>query len=146
MAFEVIAQEKLNQWYRGHAERCVYTFTVNLPDQLGASWQAKQHIEATITELQAQGALLLEYTLYEDKQSGTWTTDYKCDMVTSASPLWWNIIIVGVLALLSLIAVSYTITKVEDIVEYSPGTVIAGSVAVGLAALAAIILLARARR
>lgn len=142
MAFELIDQGKFNQDYRGHAEKCVYTFDVLLPDQLGASWTAQQMLQAHITELQGQGSLLLEYKLYEDKLSGTFTTQYKVEMIASASPLWWNIIIIGVLALVSIIFISWAIQNVEDIAEYSPGAVIAPSIAIiALAALAGIYLL-----
>ena len=143
MAFQLIDQDKFNQDYRGHAEKCTYTFEVLLPDQLGAFWTAQRMLNAHITELQAQGSLLLEYKLYEDK-SATFTTEYKVEMIASASPLWWNIIIIGVLSLVSIIFISWAIQNVEDIAEYSPGAIIAPSVAiVTVAVLAGILLLSR---
>jgi len=144
VAFQLIDQDKFNQDYRGHAEKCVYTFKVLLPDQFGASWTAQQMLNAHITELQAQGSLLLEYKLLEDKLSGTFTTEYKVEMIASASPLWWNLIIIGVLALASIIFISWSIQTIEDIAEYSPGAIIAPSVAiVAVAVLAGILLLTR---
>ncbi len=141
MAYALIASEKMNQDYRGHAEKCTYTFDVLLPDQLGASWTARKMLEGHITELQTQGSILLEYKLYEDKLSGTFTTSYKVEIIASASPLWWNIIIVGVLALLSIIFISWAIQNVEDIAEYAPGAIVAPSIAViAVAAVAAILL------
>jgi len=144
VAFQLIDQDNFNQDYRGPAEKCVYTFKVLLPDQFGASWTAQQMINAHITELQAQGSLLLEYKLFEDKLSGTFTTEYKVEMIASASPLWWSVIIIGVLALVSIIFISFAIQNVEDIVEYSPGAIVAPSVAiVAVAVLAGILLLSR---
>ncbi len=145
MAFQLIKEEFHNQDYRGHAEKCTYTFTVNLPDQLGASWTAERHLNATITELQTQGSRLLEYRLWEDKLSGTWTTDYKCEIVASASPLWWNLIIIGVIGLLSLAVTAWAIQGVSDIVEYGgPAAVIGGTaILIGILVVAGIYLMKR---
>lgn len=132
MAFQLIDQAKLNQDFRGHAEKAVYTFNVLGPDQLGSSWTARQMLEGHINELQAQGSLLLEYKLWEDKQSGTFTTEYRVEMIASASPLWWNIIIIGVLAVLSILFISWTLQNVEDIAEYGGGGLVLGLSAIGL--------------
>ena len=143
MGFQLISQEKINQDYKGHAEKCVYTFKVLLPDQLGASWTAQKMLNANIAELQAQGSLLLEYKLYEDK-AAILTTDYKVEIIASASPLFWSIIIIGVLALISILFISWALQSVENIVEYSPGAIIAPSIAViALAVLAGVVLLKR---
>lgn len=145
MSYRLIDEKKLNQDYRGHAERCIYTFSVPLPDQLGAKWTAQQMIDAHIEELWQQGSLLLEYKLYEDA-SPTFTTNYKVDMIASASPLWWNLIIIGVLAILAIAFISWAINGVADIAEYSPGAAIGISVGViALAAVAGIYLLQRGK-
>jgi len=133
MAFELIHFSKANQGYRGPAEKCTWDFTVNLPDQLGASWKAKQLVDAHIEELAKQDAVLLELRLYEDKLSGTFTTAYRVEVTSSASPLWWNVIIVGVLTILALVTVYWIIRAVENISKYSPATM----PILGLAALAA---------
>lgn len=140
MAFQLIKSVVDNQDYRGHAEKCTYTFTVPLPDQLGAGWTAEQLLNAHLPELTSQGSILLEWRLYEDKLSGTWTTDYKVEIVASASPLWWNLIIIGVLAAIFIIGVAWTIQNVEDIVKYSPGAGI--SIGIGMIAIAGVLLLA----
>lgn len=137
MSFQLIANERFNQDFRGHAEKCVYTFTVNLPDQLGAGWTARQSLEAHIAELQNQGSILLEYRLYEDKLSGTFSTDYKVELVASASPLWWNLIIIGVLASLSLFAIAWSIQSIKDIAQYSPG--LAAGISLGVVAVSILI-------
>lgn len=134
MAFQLIDHQKLNQDYRGHAEKCTYRFTVWLPDQFGAAWTARKMLDGHVSELQSQGSRLLEFKLWEDKLSGTFTTEYKVEITASASPLWWNVIIIGVLAILSILFVSWIIDDVADIAEYAPGAVTAGAWA--LAALA----------
>lgn len=143
MSYKLVDEGKYNQDYRGHAERCIYTFTVYLPDQMGAKWTAQQMLNAHIGELQQQGSLILEYKLYEDA-SPTFTTDYKVDIVASASPLWWNIIIIGVLALLTIAFTAWAIQGVSDIAEYSPGAAFAIPAAViAVAAVVGIALISR---
>jgi uncharacterized integral membrane protein len=117
MAWEKILDKKLNQTYRGKAEYCDWSFTVNLPDQVGASWTAQQSLNAHIEELQKQGAIILEYRLWEDK-SPTWSTDYYVQVVSSASPIAWMVIIIGVLAILALVATYFVIHETGNIVEY----------------------------
>lgn len=144
MAFELIAHEKLNQDFNGHAEKCTYRFTVWLPDQFGAAWTAKKMLDGHVDQLRNEGSILLEFKLWEDKLSGTFTTEYKAEITASASPLWWNIIIVGVLAALSILFVSWIIDDVEDIAEYAPGAVTAGVWALAaLAVLATVIVIKR---
>jgi hypothetical protein len=121
MAFQLVKEVYANQSYRGKAEKCNYTFTVNLPDQMGSSWYAEDHVNAIIQSLADEDSILLEYRLWEDKMSGTWTTDYKCEVVASASPLWWNLIILAAFALISLIVVAYILNKVVNISEYMGG-------------------------
>jgi uncharacterized membrane protein YcjF (UPF0283 family) len=143
VAYKLVDSGKFNQNYQGHAERCIYTFTVYMPDQLGAKWTAEQMLNAHIEELQQQGSLILEYKLYEDA-APTFTTDYKVDIIASASPLWWNIIIIGVLALLTIAFTAWAIQGVSDIVEYSPGAAIGISAAViAVAAVVGIAVLSR---
>lgn len=132
MSYSVIIDEKYNQEYSGHAEACTYTFTVNLPDQMGASWRAQDLIDAHVTELTAQGAIILELKVWEDT-APTFETNYMVRVVSSASPLFWQIIVAGVIALLGIIFVYLSIKSVEEIVEYSPGAAI--SLGIGAAAL-----------
>lgn len=117
MAWNLILDKKFNQNYRGKAEWCDWTFTVNLPDQVGATWTAQQSLNAHIEELQKQGAIILEYRLWEDK-SPTWHTDYYVEVVSSASPLAWMAIIIGVIAIIGLLITYFMIRETGDIVEY----------------------------
>jgi len=120
MTWQLIASKKLNQDYRGPAESCSYIFTVNLPDQLGARWTAEQNLQAHIEKLQEQGSQVLEWHLWEDKMSGTFTTDYYCEVVASASPLLWTVVVVGVLAILGILATTWLIAQVKEIAKYAP--------------------------
>ena len=118
MAYQLAYSEVLNQDYRGHASQCSYTFAVNKPDQLGALWTAKEHLGAHIAALQEQGAIILEYYLWEDK-APTWRTDYYCRIVSSASPLIWWQIILFVVSLIGLVLVTTPLIKeIKDILEY----------------------------
>jgi len=77
--------------------------------------------------------------LWEDK-SPLFTTDYKCQIVASASPLWWNLIILGVIGLLALLVTTWAISKVGDIAEYSPGAAAGFTISMGMIAIAAIVI------
>jgi hypothetical protein len=127
----------MNQGYRGHAERCTWEFSIPLPEWGGvAAWTAEQMVNAHISALAEQNAILLELQVYEDI-SPDFTTNYRVVTTSSASPLFWNLIILGVLAAIIFIAISYTITKVEDIAQYLGPTAFS-SISLGL--IAAIIL------
>ena len=126
MAWDKIIDRKLNQEYRGPAEKCTYTFSL-WPDQIpGTGWVAQQIINAHSKELEEQGSALLELKVWEDTEP-FWTTDYRVEVIASASPLWWNIIIAGALILLIGLIIYFIIEKVEDIFEYigdnAPGAI-----------------------
>lgn len=117
MAFKLITDKKMNQDYRGAAEKCTYRFSL-WPEQFpGVRWTATQIANAHVDKLEEQGSELLELRMWEDT-TPTWTTDYYVEVVATASPLWWNIIIAGVLVLLIGIAIYFSIDKIEEIVEY----------------------------
>lgn len=120
MAWELVMNKRLNQSYRGSAEWCHWEFRVNLPDQMGTIWTAKQSLNAHIEELEKQGSTILEYRLWEDK-APTWTTNYFVEVIASASPLWWNVIIIGVIALLGIIVTYFVIKETGHIAEYIGG-------------------------
>ena len=118
MAYALVYTKVLNQEYRGHAERCSYTFVINKPDQLGARWSAIEHMEAHITALREDGSIVLEYRLWEDK-SPTWSTKYYCTVVASASVIAWVGVILLVVALIGLVLVSIPlIREIKDIIKY----------------------------
>jgi len=138
MSWTLIKSAKLNQTYRGHAERCTYTFTVPLAEQLGARWTAEQNLQAHVDELASQGEVVLEYKLWENKAAAL-STDYQVEVTASATPLLWGIIIIAVLSILGLLVLNMVIRSVDDIAEYTPGgaalpamAVIAVAVVVGV--------------
>lgn len=144
MAWNLVINEKYNQEYRGHAEKASYTFEVPLPDQLGAKWTAEQMINAHVNELLDYGEYLLELRVWEDK-SPTWTTKYWVDVTATASPLPWALIIVGVLAVIFIIGVAFSLVKVEDIAEYSPAGFALGAGAILVLAVLALMIFSRRR-
>ena len=117
MAWEKIIDRKLNQEFVGHAEKCTYTFSLG-PEQVpGMKWAAQQVIDSHVSKLAEENSVLLELRVWEDT-APTWTTNYYVEVVASASPLWWNVIIAGSLILLIGIAIYFIIEKIEDITEY----------------------------
>lgn len=117
MAWDLIVYEKMHQDYQGRAEMCTYTFSLG-PEQFpGMKWAAQKVIDTHVKELTEQGSQLLELRVWEDIEP-TWTTDYYVEVVATASPLWWNIIIGGVLLLLIGIAILFTIKEVKEITKY----------------------------
>lgn len=115
--WNLIVDEKYNQTFQGHAEKCTYTFSLG-PEQIpGTGWAAQQIANSHVNELAKENSQLLELRMWEDT-SPTWTTDYCVEVVATASPLWWNVIIIGVLVLLIGVAIYFTIERTEDIVEY----------------------------
>ena len=126
MSWNKIVDRKLNQDFVGHAEKCTYTFSLG-PEQIpGTGWARDQIINSHVKELAKENSRLLELRVWEDTEP-TWQTNYYVEVVATASPLWWNVIIIGVLILLIGVAIYFTIEKVEDITEYlgenAPGTI-----------------------
>jgi len=133
--YELIINKKYNQDYIGPAERCVYTFSLT-PDQMpGTGWAAQKIVDAHNGELAKQGSRLLEVRMWEDT-SPIWTTDYKVEVIATASPLWWNVIILGVLAILIIVAIYFVIVEIENITEYVGGN--AGKVGLSVMLIAGI--------
>jgi uncharacterized integral membrane protein len=117
MAWELIVDKKYNQSYKGHAELCAYSFDLG-PEQVpGTRWSAQQVVEAHADSLAEEDSELLEVRMWEDA-SPTWETHYYVEVVATASPLWWNLIIIGALVILVGILIYFIINKTEDIIEY----------------------------
>ena len=145
MAWNLIVDDKKNQDYEGPAEKCVYTFNLG-PDQIpGTAWAARQIINAHVEELADQNSQLLELRVWEDT-TPTWQTNYYVEVVATASPLFWNLIIGGVLAILFVIAIYFTIKEIKNITQYigdnvSPVTTnIALILGIGVVAIVGIVL------
>lgn len=117
MAWKKITEQKHNQNYKGRAELCEWEFTVPLPEQVGAEWLANRTVQGFIDELNEQNSYLLELHMWEDTSS-TMKTRYYVSVIASASPLFWKVAILGVLAFLAIAGVAYVINKIEDILTY----------------------------
>ena len=142
MAWEQIVDKKMNQDFRGHAEEATFTFSLG-PEQLpGTDWAAQYVVNSFVNELAKENSSLLELRVWEDT-APTWHTDYYVEIVATASPLWWNVIIAGALLVMIGVAIWFSLESVEDIVEYIgekapitlPLLAIAGIGLVGLAIL-----------
>ena len=145
MSWVQIVDRKMNQDFQGHAEQCSYTFSVG-PEQIpGMKQLAQQIIDSHVKKLQEENSKLLELRVWEDT-SPTWTSDYYVEVVASASPLFWNLIIGGVLAILFVIAIYFTIKEIKNITQYigenvSPVTTnIALVLGIGVVAIVGIVL------
>lgn len=117
MSWKKITTEKFNQTYEGHAEVCDWTFSVPLPNEAGSKWIAQKLINGHIQELEKQGSKLLELDVWEDT-TALFTTEYYVRVVATASPLFWKLIIVGVIVTLLLVGVTWLLIQVKDIVTY----------------------------
>ena len=134
MAWQLMIDETPPVAYRGPAEVCTWEFAVG-PEQLpGMGFLADRIIDAHVQELLRNGGLLLRLRVWVDS-APTWQTRYRVEVTSKASPLWWNAIILGVLALLSLATTAYVITQLVHI-EWGGGlgeAVKWGSIGIGIA-------------
>ena len=114
MAYQLIKDESHNTDYVGKAEVCTYEFST-LPEQIpGEPWLANLIIDRHIAELSSQNSKLLRIKVWRDT-APTWQTDYKVEVAASASPLFWNVIIIGVLAIVALVITWKIISIVKDV-------------------------------
>ena len=132
MAYALIQSVRMNQTYIGHAEKCTWEFTIPLPEQF-AQWPADIMVQAHVDILAAQNSRLLEMQVWRDIQPD-FSTNYRVITVATASPLWWNLIILGVLGAVIAIAVAWSITEIKDMPTYVSLSLIAaaGIAGVGL--------------
>jgi len=110
-------QETIYPWaytFQGDAETCVFEFTLT-PEQIpGTRWIGERIVNSFVSELEKDGSRLLELRVYEDA-TPTWWTKYRVEVTATASPLAWNVIIIGVLAILFIGAIYFTIKLVDDV-------------------------------
>lgn len=115
--WSLVISESFNQHHVGRAELCDWMLSIPLPSDLGAGWLRDKLIESHKQELQAQGSILLELHVWQDMSPG-WRTEYYVRTVATASPLFWKVIIVGIVAALIIFGVTWALVKVEDIARY----------------------------
>ncbi len=117
MAWDLIVNKRMNQSFQGHAEKAIFTFSLG-PEQIpGTGWATQFIINSFVNELAKENSSLLELRVWEDT-APTWHTDYYVELVATASPLWWNVIIAGALIVMIGVAIVFALESVEDIVEY----------------------------
>ena len=114
--YELI-QETIYPWaytFQGDAEVCTFEFKLT-PEQIpGTEWLAERIVEAFAAELQKQGSRLLGLKVYRDTTPIFWT-NYRVEVTATASPLAWNLIILGVLAILFIVVIYFTIKLVDQV-------------------------------
>ncbi len=118
-AYELI-QDTIYPWAyisEDKAEICTFEFTLT-PEQFpGTEWLGQRIVDSIVTELEKEGSRLLELKVYRDTTPTFWT-NYRVEITATASPLLWNLIIIGVLAVLFVVAIVFTIKAVESLVYH----------------------------
>ncbi|MBA7684451.1 hypothetical protein ES703_92846 [subsurface metagenome] len=100
--------------FEGGAEVCTFEFKLT-PEQIpGTEWLGQRIVDSFVSELEKEGSRLLELRVYEDT-TPTWWTNYRVEVTATASPLAWNLIIIGVLAILFIVAIYFTIKLVDEV-------------------------------
>ena len=103
-----------SQTFQGKAERGTYEFRT-LPEQIpGERWLADQIIQRNSDEIAKQGCHLLHIKVWRDV-GPTFYTDYRVEVISTASPVFWTPIILGVLAIMALVISWKLIEVVKDI-------------------------------
>ncbi|MBA7464955.1 hypothetical protein ES707_00113 [subsurface metagenome] len=103
--------------YEGDAETCIFEFKVT-PEQIpGTEWLGQRIVDSFASELEKEGSRLLELKVYRDTTPIFWT-NYRVEVTATASPLAWNLIIIGVLAVLFVVAIIFAIKAVESLIYH----------------------------
>ncbi|GAI21417.1 unnamed protein product, partial [marine sediment metagenome] len=100
--------------FEGAGETCTFEFKLT-PEQIPAyPWLGERIVDSFASKLEEEGARLLELKVYEDTTPIFWT-NYRVEVTATASPLAWNLIIIGVLAVLFIIAIYFTIKVIDEV-------------------------------
>jgi len=106
--------------FKGDAETCTFEFKLT-PEQIpGTEWLGQRIVDSFVSELEKDGSRLLELRVYHDT-TPTWWTNYRVEVTATASPLAWNLIIIGVLAILFIVAIVFAIKAVESLIYQRKG-------------------------
>ncbi|GAH58799.1 unnamed protein product, partial [marine sediment metagenome] len=85
------------------------------PEQIpGTEWLREKIVDSFVSKLEKEGSRLLELRVYEDTKPIFWT-NYRVEVTATASPLAWNLIIFGVLAILFIVAIYFTIKLIDEV-------------------------------
>ena len=113
----VLIQETIYPWaytFEGDAETCIFEFKLT-PEQIpGTEWLGQRIVDSFVSELEKEGSRLLELKVYRDTTPTFWT-NYRVEVTATASPLAWNLIIIGVLAILFVIAIVFAIRAIDEV-------------------------------
>lgn len=112
-----LIQHTIYPWaytFEGDAEVCTFEFKLT-PEQIpGTEWLGERIVNTFVSELEKEGSKLLELEVYEDTTPILWT-NYRVKVTAIASPIAWTPIIVGVLAILFIVAIYFTIKLVDEV-------------------------------
>ena len=143
MAYKLVRDQAGIAGYVGKAERCTFEFST-MPEQIpGETWLANQIIDKGIAELRTQGSELLWIKVWRDT-APIWQTNYLVEVTATASPLWWNLIIIGILTIVALV-ISWKIIKIIRDMDWGDLIPPISWGLVAVAAIAGIMLLTRGR-
>lgn len=120
--YELI-QHTIYPWayiFEGDAEVCTFEFKLT-PEQIPTyPWLGEMIVDAFVSELEKEGFRLLELRVYEDTTPMFWT-NYRVEVTATASPIAWMPIIIGVLAILFIVAIIFAIKAVESLIYHRKG-------------------------
>ncbi|GAH18471.1 unnamed protein product, partial [marine sediment metagenome] len=98
----------------GDAETCIFEFKLT-PEQIPTyPWLGERIINTFVSELEKEGSRLLEIKVYEDTTPTFWT-NYRVEVTATASPIAWMPIIIGVLAILFIVAITFAIKTIDAV-------------------------------
>ena len=100
--------------FEGDAEVCTFEFKLT-PEQIpGTEWLGERIVAAFVSELEKEGSRLLELKVSRDTTPPLWT-NYLVEVTATASPIAWMPIIIGVLAILFIVAIIFAIRAVDEV-------------------------------
>ncbi len=120
----VEVQDTIYPWaytFEGNAETAVFDFRLT-PEQVpGTDWLGDRIVDAFAAELTTQGSRLLRLKVSRDT-TPTWWTNYRVEITATvetgtvgAIGFPWSAVIIGVLAILFIIAIVWAIRSVDSI-------------------------------
>ncbi|GAI79250.1 unnamed protein product, partial [marine sediment metagenome] len=86
----------------------------------GTEWLGQRIVDSFVSKLEEEGSRLLELRVYQDTTPTFWT-NYRVEVTATASPLAWNLIIIGVLAVLFVVAIVFALKAVESLIYHRKG-------------------------
>ena len=112
-----LIQHTIYPWayiFEGAGETCTFEFKLT-PEQIPVyAWLGERIVDSFVSKLEGEGARLLDLKVYEDTTPMFWT-NYRVEVTATASPLAWNLIIIGVLAVLFIVAIYFTIRVIDEV-------------------------------